>query len=252
MWLYSNNLRELHKICSVSMKELYDNRDSDFIHHDQHTKEHPYEPELLYCYANTVVMKIKSSEYKNNGVEYKVFVLLEDFYTIARDKDIPLEEAVQYSILYGDVHVRCTCPAFLFFGYSFIGTELKYLYGLPRERRFPKIRNPKVRGTICKHTDKVIQWCLDHINDITLAFDTYYKRLRDGTKLVAVNSQGKEFEIGKKNEEGDVFFEQEKELEEDMKFLDNPNETSDEEIDDMEPDTWWDDEAEVIEDNGDE
>lgn len=246
------NIREMQKIVSVSLKELYDNRDGNFIHHDQYTRELE-EPELLYCYANTVVLQVKSSEYKTNGIKYKVFILLEDFYTIARDKDIPLDEAVQYSILYGDVHIRCTCPAQLFWGYSFIGTELKFLYGLPREHRFPKIRNPKLLGTICKHDDVAIQWCLKHITDITVAFETYYKRLTDGNKLVAVNSQGKEFQIGKKNDVGDVFFEQEEELKQDMKDTEATYDVDD--IDEMNPDTWMEEEPQLIEteeeDNGD-
>ena len=244
-------------IYSFTLKELRDARDGDFIHHDQYTAQLA-EPTLLYAYANTLVFEVKSSHYgqkmKNGGTnitKYKVFILFEDFYTIGKDKDIEFDDAIEYAIMYGDVHVRCTCPAQLFWGASFIGTKLKYLYGIPRENRFPKIRNPNLKGTICKHTDAVIQWIFKHKDIISKMFALYYNRLKDGQSIYAVNPNGTTITIGKKNDEGDIFFERQIEEEnmdmEAMEEMDEnlePNET-DETIDDMNPDTWWEDEDNV-------
>jgi hypothetical protein len=41
------------------------------------------------------------------------------------------------------------CPSQLYHGYSYMGDQLQYLYGLPREKRFPKIRNPQLQNTTC-------------------------------------------------------------------------------------------------------
>ena len=146
-------------INSFTIKELLDNRDGNFIHHDQHTKE-LQSPVLEYCYANTLKFKIKSSQFgkptkAKNGVMgtnrtwYNVFVLFEDFYTIGKYKEIPFEDAIDYAINFGDVHIRCNCPAELYWGYRYMGTELKYLYGIPREDRYPVERNPGLKGTVC-------------------------------------------------------------------------------------------------------
>jgi hypothetical protein len=158
-----------------------------------------------------------------------VFVLFEDFYTIGKDKDINFEDAVDYAINYADVHTRCTCPSQLYWGFSYEGTQLGYLYGVPRENRFPKIRNPNLRSTSCKHTDKVIEWILRHKDIVTKLFATYYNRLDDGQSIYAVNTKGTTITIGKKNEDGDVFFEQQVE-EENMSEDQTPEEQTEETV----------------------
>lgn len=223
------NIKMKSPIYSFTLKELLDNRDGEFIHHDKYTKELK-SPVLLYAYANTLVFEIKSSKFgqktktKNglvgtNYTKYKIFVLFEDFYTIGKDKDIPFEDAIDYAINYGDVHIRCTCPAHLYWGYAYIGTELKFLYGIPRENRYPVVRNPQVKGTICKHEDAVIQWILRNQELVFKMFAEYYNRLKDGQSIYAVNINGTTITIGHKNEEGDIFFEQQVEetQEEEMK-----------------------------------
>ena len=253
------------KIFSFTLKELYDARDGDFIHHDQYTAELS-EPTLLYAYANTLVFEIKSSHYgqkeKNGGTnitKYKVFVLFEDFYTIGKDKDIDFEDAIDYAIDWGDVHIRCNCKAFLYWGAAYISTKMRYLYGVPRENRFPKVRNPNLKGTICKHCDAVIQWILKHKDIIGKMFATYYNRLNDGQSIYAVNTNGTTITIGKKNEEGDIFFERQAEEQEDEMLEEEitDEETIDEileetgpeeETDEIgDPDDWFADDDNVIE-----
>lgn len=254
-------MKELNPIYSFTLKELRDARDGDFIHHDKYTSELG-EPTLEYAYCNTLKFKIKSSHYgekdkKTGGTnitEYTVFVLFEDFYTIGKDKDIDFKDAIDYAINFGDCKIRCTCPAQLYWGYSYQGTQLKYLYGIPRENRYPVIRNPNLRGTICKHGDAVIQWILSHTDIIAKMFALYYNRLTDGQSIYAVNTNGTTITIGKKNDKGDIFFERQVEEEEEMKDENVPEEqveetveeTSDD-IDNLDPDTWWSEEDNVTE-----
>ena len=237
----------MEHIFSFTLKELKDAEDMSFIHRREHLAELG-EPTLLYVYANTAVFEIKSSHYGEktdkgtNTTKYKIFVLFEDFYTIGNDKDIDFEDAIDYAINYGDVHVRCTCPSFLYFGFSYLGTNLRYLYGVPRENRFPEIRNPNLKGTMCKHCDKVIDYILSHKDIIAKMFATYYNRLNDGQSIYAVNTNGTTITIGKKNEEGDIFFERQLEETE-------MEEVQDETIDDMDPDTWWLNKDEIVEED---
>lgn len=67
-------------------------------------------------------------------------------------------------VLFGDVRVSCDCPAFLYWGSRYILTQLDALYQPGAdweghegpEDRLPKIRNPKLKGTVCKHMSNVL------------------------------------------------------------------------------------------------
>jgi hypothetical protein len=199
-------------IYSFTLKEMLNGEDPNFLHRTERLAELD-EPTLLYAYANTLVFEIKSSHYGEkvkggtNATKYKVFVLFEDFYTIGEDRNIDFEDAINYALDWGDVHIRCTCPSQLYWGFSFMGTQMRYLYGVPRENRFPKIRNPNLKSTNCKHADKVMEWILRHKDIVAKMFALYYDRLNDGQSIYAVNTNGTTITIGKKNDEGDVFFE---------------------------------------------
>lgn len=49
----------------------------------------------------------------------------------------------------GNVKVHCNDPSWLYWGWKYIGTKKKY--ALRKETRYPKIRNPKLTGSVCKH-----------------------------------------------------------------------------------------------------
>lgn len=48
-----------------------------------------------------------------------------------------------------DLEVYCDCPAFKYWGYKYISWNLDM--GVEKETRNPKVRNPKLKGTVCKH-----------------------------------------------------------------------------------------------------
>ena len=52
-------------------------------------------------------------------------------------------------LLNSELKLGCNCPAWVYQGYQYIGTELDYV--LEPEHRFPEIRNPDLEGTCCKH-----------------------------------------------------------------------------------------------------
>lgn len=213
-------------IFSFTGKELLDNEDPNFLHRSQRVKE-LQSPVIKYAYANTILLEIKSSHFGEtvkmkdgrtgtNRTVYKVFILFEDFYTIGKDKDIDFEDAIDYAINFGDIHIRCSCPSFLYHGFAYEATQLKYLYGIPRENRFPKIRNPNLKSVACKHCDVVIEYLLRNKETIAQMFALYYDRLKEGQSIYAVNPKGTTITIGHKEQDGDIFFERQKEEEEDM------------------------------------
>lgn len=85
----------------------------------------------------------------NPPTSYVVKVGLVDYKDIAEDEDIDTREKVRLAIA-GDLKISCTCPAYLYFGYKYILTQLD-TNEAEDEHRFPKIRNPRLQGVMCKH-----------------------------------------------------------------------------------------------------
>lgn len=83
------------------------------------------------------------------STNYTVKISLVDYPDIEEDKDLSVEEKVRLAIA-GDLKISCTCPAYLYFGYKYIMTQLDSNES-DAEHRFPKIRNPKLNGVMCKH-----------------------------------------------------------------------------------------------------
>lgn len=53
-----------------------------------------------------------------------------------------------------DIAVHCTDPSWKYWGFQYIGTRKKY--ATEPEPRYPKIRNPNLKGSVCKHLDNVL------------------------------------------------------------------------------------------------
>ncbi len=86
------------------------------------------------------------------GRNYSQFIKLLDMKDIDSVKDLKKREIMRL-MLAGDLAVHCTCPDFKY--------RKKYMayqigYGIYREDRFPKIRNPKLEGSVCKHLAVVL------------------------------------------------------------------------------------------------
>lgn len=86
---------------------------------------------------------------------YVVKIQLVDYPDIEDDEDLSVREKVRLAIA-GDLKISCTCPAYLYFGYKYILTQLDTNESDP-ENRFPKIKNPKLQGVMCKHCYKAMQ-----------------------------------------------------------------------------------------------
>jgi len=58
------------------------------------------------------------------------------------------------------------CPAYLYWGYKYIASQLDYIKDSP-ESRTPKIRNPKLEGSVCKHLAAVLEVLPFHIGKVS-------------------------------------------------------------------------------------
>jgi hypothetical protein len=129
--------------------------------------------------GSSIFFRTFSSEYPKNGIIYQQEIKLLDLPESLQLEGTSLRDKVRLA-MNGDVAVRCTCPAFSFWGPAYILTQLdagapgkiKYAVGkdgrtneVP-EPRFPGVRNPALRGTVCKHLDLVFEVVGAHWNSV--------------------------------------------------------------------------------------
>lgn len=114
--------------------------------------------------SGTVTLKTTSGT--TPGKFWYQKVKLADLQKILKErKDITLLEKVRLA-LQGDVKILCNDPSFGYWGWAYIATENNAKFGRP-ERRFPKIRNPKLRGSVCKHLENALLTLPFHAGKIT-------------------------------------------------------------------------------------
>ena len=68
-----------------------------------------------------------------------------------------------------EVKVNCTCPDFKYGGFKYIGTQLDY--SMFKEGRYPKKRNPDLKGSICKHLNYLLENLPKYTNRIAKDMD---------------------------------------------------------------------------------
>lgn len=161
-------------INQYSLKELYDNRSPNFLHHDERVAELK-EPQIMKAFANTLILRTPSSKFSQNSTFWHQYIMFEDFIQLAKDRDIPLRDAVEFAITDCDAHVFCDCPSQLYWGYKYISTQLGYNYAGYRESRRPDVNNPSLLGTACKHLSNVTLWLMDNIDEVLDWFSVYYQ-----------------------------------------------------------------------------
>lgn len=101
------------------------------------------------------VLIFESPSYTKPGVSYtqKIrLVALNDLIANNDGSKKPID--IVRTALEGDIEVHCTDPSWLYWGFKYIGTRDRY--AIEPEPRFPKVRNPQLKGSVCKHLDNVL------------------------------------------------------------------------------------------------
>lgn len=101
----------------------------------------------------TVYMGV-SSVTANPPTTYLVKIKLLEYPSIEDDETLTIREKVRLALA-GDVAISCSCPAFLWWGYDYIVSQLSSKVG-PEQTIYPHIRNPKLTGILCKHSYRAI------------------------------------------------------------------------------------------------
>jgi len=106
--------------------------------------------------SSSLIFSTESQTYPGTGLKWKQKIKLVDLQVALDipDDKLKLIDRVRLAI-YGDLKVDCGCPSFLYYGYRYILTQLDSVVG-KKEKRIPKIRNPNLEGTVCKHLDNAL------------------------------------------------------------------------------------------------
>lgn len=108
-----------------------------------------------------VQMRIGSS---TGSKDYIVKIKLLEYPSIEYYRDISTQDKVRLAIT-GDLAISCTCPAYRYWGYEYIMTQLSSNVGKNQEI-YPQVRNPNLEGTLCKHCYRTVK-----------AFGSYWSRI---------------------------------------------------------------------------
>lgn len=101
------------------------------------------------------IIAFKTPSHTHPGVTYDQQVKLLDLeYLIQHYAGIKKPIEIVRLALEGNIEVHCTDPSWKYWGFQYIGTKKNY--AVVPEPRYPKIRNPRLKGSVCKHLDNVL------------------------------------------------------------------------------------------------
>ena len=90
------------------------------------------------------------------GVYWTQKVQLMDLPSLIKQyKDQKTPRYIVNRAIQGNIKLYCNDPSFLYWGFKYIAWNKKY--GIYKEGRFPKIRNPKLKGSVCKHLSNALE-----------------------------------------------------------------------------------------------
>lgn len=83
------------------------------------------------------------------------YIRFVDWRPMVVDTSVTAAEAARLLLWAGNVQLHCPCPSYKYWGYQYILTQ-KDAAILPEER-YPKIRNPELKGVACKHLRRTLK-----------------------------------------------------------------------------------------------
>lgn len=95
-------------------------------------------------------IKFQTPSFTEPGKSYDQKVKLLDLKNLIKEyKGKKSRTEIVKMAVNGDIAVDCTDPSWKYWGFKYKGTKEGYSIG--RETRFPRVRNPKLEGALCKH-----------------------------------------------------------------------------------------------------
>lgn len=104
---------------------------------------------------NYLTLYFKALDFKGTGRKHLCRIVLQDYPDyLVKFSNLKPEEIIRKALIEGQVKVHCTCEDFLYKGFAYMGHAKGY--GIVPEKRFPSIRNPQLKGSVCKHCSAVM------------------------------------------------------------------------------------------------
>lgn len=107
---------------------------------------------------------------------WNTYIQFMDWDEQVSDLNINPNEAARLLLWAGNLRVHCPCPAFKFWGSQYILTQLDA--AIVPEARYPHIRNPSLRGIVCKHLNRCIKTLPWHLGDMASAIKEQRRSLK--------------------------------------------------------------------------
>lgn len=123
-----------------------------------------YSPLIKYVRYEEMRKDIMKFFVPNHYNGWNTYIQFIDFNEQLKDLSINAVECARLLMWSSNIRVHCTCPAFKFWGSEYILTQLDA--AIVPENRFPHIRNPYLKGIVCKHGNRTIKTLPFHIGDL--------------------------------------------------------------------------------------
>jgi len=141
----------------------------DILHHIDprdlpHRDYAPLIPFVRYVATKQNTMKFFVPN-RFNG--WNVYVRFPQWKTVLNDKSLNANEAARLLLWTDDIQWHCGCPSFKFYGYEYVLTQLNA--AIIPEVRFPHIRNPQLKGVLCKHGRRCCKVLPFHLGNMASA-----------------------------------------------------------------------------------
>ncbi len=98
---------------------------------------------------------------------WQTYVRFTEWNEVLDDREYNATESARLLLWGGNLKVHCGCPAYLFWGMNYILTTKDA--AIVPETRFPSIRNPNLKGGLCKHLTRTLKVLPFHLGDMSRA-----------------------------------------------------------------------------------
>jgi hypothetical protein len=98
---------------------------------------------------------------------FMVYIRFDEWAENVRDLEYTPVEAARLLFWGANLRIHCNCPSFAFHGYQYILSQTES--AIVPEVRFPHVRNPHLKGLLCKHGRRVMKTLPFHLGDMAKA-----------------------------------------------------------------------------------
>jgi hypothetical protein len=105
--------------------------------------------------GDTMQFRVNSSEFEKNDTWYMSEVKFDEWEDVGQDTDLTPIEKARLLLWVGNIRINCTDPSFLYWGYQYILTQFNS--AIYPEDRPPVVRNPGLKGIVCKHLNRILK-----------------------------------------------------------------------------------------------